>query len=140
MENIGYEKLVGEYGQEDTDGVVDLIVDTLTTTQPTVRIGREDIPAEAVRSRFLKLDDSHIEYVFDCLNQTTGKVRNIRAYLLTSLYNAPTTIGRYYQTQVQHVLNAQKILLRRFCPRKSTSVLSTAATIPCSLILCRAAS
>lgn len=104
MENIGYEKLVGEYGQEDTDGVVDLIVDTLTTTQPTVRIGREDIPAEAVRSRFLKLDDSHIEYVFDCLNQTTGKVRNIRAYLLTSLYNAPTTIGRYYQTQVQHDL------------------------------------
>ena len=57
-----------------------------------------------VRSRLLKLDDGHVEYVLDCLSRNTTKVRNIRAYLLTSLYNAPSTINSYYTAEVGHDL------------------------------------
>ena len=104
MENISFDQLVEEYGKEDVEGVTDLIADVMTSSQPTIQIGREKIPIQAVRSRFSKLDETHIQYVFDSLRRNTTKVRNIRAYLLTSLYNAPTTIGQFYRAEVQHDL------------------------------------
>ena len=104
MENISFDQLVNEYGREDVEGITDLIVDVLTSTQPTVRIGKEDFPLSVVQARFRKLDETHIQYVFDSLHRNTTKVRNIRAYLLTSLYNAPATIGQFYQAEVQHDL------------------------------------
>ena len=104
MENICFDQLAEEYGREDVEGVTDLITDVLTSTQPTVQIGREKVPIQAVRSRFRKLDETHVQYVFDCLRKSTKKIHNIRAYLLTSLYNAPTTIGQFYQAEVQHDL------------------------------------
>ena len=104
MENICFDQLVEEYGKEDVEGVTDLIADVLTSTQPTVRIGKEDFSTVAVQARFRKLDETHIEYVFDSLRRNTTKVHNILAYLLTSLYNAPTTIGQFYQAEVQHDL------------------------------------
>ena len=103
-ENICFDQLAEEYGVEEVEGITDLITDVLTSTQPTVQIGREKVPIQAVRSRFRKLDETHIEYVFDCLRKSTKKIHNIRAYLLTSLYNAPTTIGQFYQAEVQHDL------------------------------------
>lgn len=63
---------------------------------------QEDIPTAQVRHRFLMLGRSHLEYVFECLRRNTTEVRNIRAYLLTALYNAPVTMGPYYQAEVQH--------------------------------------
>ena len=63
-----------------------------------------DYPAEVVRARFLKLDMEHIKFVVDCLNENTTKIRNIKQYLLTTLYNAPTTIDNYYSARVQHDL------------------------------------
>ena len=104
MENICFDQLAEEYGREDVEGVTDLITDVLTSTQPTVQIGREKVPIQAVRSRFRKLDETHVQYVFDCLRKSTKKIHNIRAYLVTSLYNAPTTIGQFYQAEVQHDL------------------------------------
>lgn len=104
MENICFDQLAEEYGREDVEGVTDLIADVLTSTQPTIQIGREKVSIQAVVSRFRKLDETHVQYVFDCLRRNTTKVRNIRAYLLTSLYNAPTTIGQFYQAEVQHDL------------------------------------
>lgn len=104
MENICFDQLAEEYGREDVEEITDLITDVLTSTQPTVQIGREKVPIQAVRSRFRKLDETHIQYVFDCLRKSTKKIHNIRAYLLTSLYNAPTTIGQFYQAEVQHDL------------------------------------
>lgn len=108
MENISFDQLVEEYGQEDVEGVTDLITDILTSTQPTVRIGKEDFPTAVVQARFRRLDETHIQYVFDSLSRNTTKVRNIRAYLLTSLYNAPATIGQFYQAEVQHDLYGRK--------------------------------
>lgn len=101
-ENIGYEVLQEKYQQDDVDGIVELILDALCTTAPTIRVGGSPIQTQIVQERLWKLDQSHIEYVFSCLAQTATKIKNIRAYLLTALYNAPVTINRYYQAEVQH--------------------------------------
>lgn len=99
---IEFPHLCRQFGYEDVDGVVELMVDTLCSTRPTLRIGGEEIPTGQVKSRFLTLDSSHLEYVFDCMRRNTTQVRNIRAYLLTALYNAPVTMSNYYQAEVQH--------------------------------------
>ena len=101
-EAIGYESLCSQFSREDVDEIAELIVDVLCTTRPTLRIGGEELPIAQVKDRFYKLDSAHLEYVFDCLRNNTTQIRNIRAYLLTALYNAPTTINNYYQAAVQH--------------------------------------
>ena len=101
-EAIGYESLCSQYNREDVDEIAELIVDVLCTTRSTLRIGGEELPIAQVKDRFYKLDSAHLEYVFDCLRNNTTQIRNIRAYLLTALYNAPTTINNYYQAAVQH--------------------------------------
>ena len=101
-EAIGYESLCSQFNREDVDEIAELIVDVLCTTRPTLRIGGEELPIAQVKDRFYKLDSGHLEYVFDCLRNNTTQIRNIRAYLLTALYNAPTTINNYYQAVVQH--------------------------------------
>lgn len=105
-ENIDLEYLRHNGHAEDDllDEIMDLLTDTVTSKKPTIRIGGEDLPTEVVRSRLLKLDASHVEYVLDSLLQNTTKVRNIRAYLLTALYNAPTTLSSYYTALVNHDL------------------------------------
>ena len=92
------------YDAEILDEILDIMVDTVCGTKPMVRISGQDFPAEVVKSRLLKLNSEHIKYVVDCLKSNTTKVRNIRSYLLTSLYNAPTTISSYYTALVNHDL------------------------------------
>ena len=101
-EAISYESLCSQFSREDVDEIAELIVDVLCSTRPTLRIGGEDRPAAQVKERFYRLDSGHLEYVFDCLRNNTSQIRNIRAYLLTALYNAPTTINNYCQAAVQH--------------------------------------
>ena len=103
---IGYSSLCQRYSPEDVDGVVELIIDTLSSVRATVRIGGETIPTSHVQNRLLSLEQKHLEYVFDCFRRNTTQVRNIRAYLLTALYNAPLTISQYYQAAVQHDFGA----------------------------------
>ena len=69
-----------------------------------IRIGGEDFPKEVVKSRLLKLNSGHIEYVINSLRENTTKVRNIKSYLLAALYNAPTTMDSYYRAEVNHDL------------------------------------
>ena len=105
-ENIEYDHL-GErvgYDRDMLDEMLEILVDTVCSTKKQIRIGGQDYPNEVVKSRLLKLDSSHIEYVMDSLHQNTTKVRNIRAYLLTALYNASTTISSYYTALVNHDL------------------------------------
>lgn len=103
-ENVEYDILLERYpyDKEQIDGIMDLMLETVCATGATVRIGKQDYPREVVKSRMLKLNDSHIEYVMDCLHENTTKVHNIRAYLLTALFNAPTTISSYYTALVSH--------------------------------------
>ena len=101
-ERIEAQALRRQFGYDDVESVVELMTDTLCSTRPTLRIGGEEILAEQVNGRFLYLDYGHLEYVFDCLRRNTTQIRNIRAYLLTALYNAPVTMSPYYQAAVQH--------------------------------------
>ena len=101
-ENIEYEHLRQELPYDDVESLLELIVDVLSSTASTMRIGGEVLPIDAVRRRFRQLDSEHIKYVIDSLRQTTTKINNIRAYLLTALYNAPITIGPYYSAAVRH--------------------------------------
>ena len=96
--------LLEQYSPDLVGELVDLITDTLGSSGPTLRIGREELPAAQVQERFRRLDHQHLEYVLDSLGQTTTPIRNIRGYLLTALYNAPATINHYYQAAVQHDL------------------------------------
>ena len=104
LENIAYDVLAERVDRGRLDDVVDLLVETVCSRKKEIRIGGENFPAAVVCSRLLKLDDGHVEYVLDCLSRNTTKVRNIRAYLLTSLYNAPSTINSYYTAEIGHDL------------------------------------
>lgn len=103
-ENIEYDILVQDPRQdrEQLDEVVDLIAETLCSRKKTIVIAGDEYPAEMVKEKLLRITSSHIEYVFDCLKQNTTYVRNIKKYLLASLFNAPSTIGSYYSALVNH--------------------------------------
>ena len=90
------------YDSEMLDNILELIVETVCTKRPLIRIGAEERPTEIVRSRFMKLNAEHIRYVMDCFKENTTKIRNIRQYMLTTIYNAPTTIDTYYDALVRH--------------------------------------
>ena len=82
--------------------IVDLLVDTCSTKRKMLRIAGDDKPAEVVRSRLKKLNADHIRFVLGCLAEATAPVRNMKQYLLASLYNAPTTMNLYYQNKTNH--------------------------------------
>ena len=84
--------------------IVDLLVDTCATNRKTLRIAGDDKPAEVVRSRFKKLNADHIRFVLKCLAENSSPIRNMKQYLLASLYNAPTTMQLSYQNQTNHDL------------------------------------
>ena len=84
--------------------LLEIMLDAVCSTSPTIRINGEDMPQQVVKSRFLKLNSSHIEYVLQAMNENPSAIRNIRAYLLTALYNAPLTMDNYYSAIVNHDL------------------------------------
>lgn len=104
-----YEQLGIEYLQQDypydvdrLENILELVVETVCSKRQIIRIGGDDRPIEVVKSRFMKLNSEHIRYVLDCFKENTTKIRNIRQYILASLYNAPTTIGSYFDALVRH--------------------------------------
>ncbi len=104
-ENIEYShhmRYDGVRNRELYHELYELICDIVCVKRKTVHIGKTDYPYELVKSRFLKLDSSHLEYVIESLNNTTSHITDIRGYLLTALYNAPLTINTYWTQRVQH--------------------------------------
>ena len=106
LENIEYDYLCRDdrLDRDMLNELVELMVDTVCSRRETIRIAGDDYPAEVVKSRFLKLNSSHIEYVLDRMRENTTYVRNIKKYLLAALYNAPATIDSYYASLVNHDL------------------------------------
>ena len=104
-ENIEYDYYI-EYGDwKDKalyDELFEVICEVVCVKHKTVRIAGEDYPYELVKSKFLKLNSSHLNYVIGCMKNTTTKITNIKAYMVTTLYTAPSTINHYYQQEVQH--------------------------------------
>lgn len=102
--NIDYDILIYNkpYIKEDVDTLVDLMLETVCSNCDTIRIGKQNLPHDLVKSRMLKINSMHIEYVRECLNHTTKKIYNIRSYMLTTLFNAPITMNQYYLSMVNY--------------------------------------
>lgn len=102
------------------DELFELICEVVCVKRTTIRIAGEEYPYELVKSKFLKLRSSHLEYVMGCMKDTTTKISNIKAYMVTALYNAPSTINHYYQQEVQHDMYGggwhEKVLFRIIIP------------------------
>lgn len=103
-DNIEYDCLSQSYDVERLDEIIELMLEVVCSPKKTFRIEKTDFPAEIVKTRMMKINQFHVEYVFECMNRNTVEVRNIKNYLLTVLYNAPATMGHYYQSQVNHDL------------------------------------
>ena len=88
--------------REMLEGILDLLVDTCCSRREYFRIAGDDKPGDVVKSMFMKLNSSHIRYVMDCLKENTTDVKNMKQYLLATLYNAPMTIDSYYRARVNH--------------------------------------
>lgn len=104
LENIEYDFIKQDYGLylADLDEIVEIMVETVCARRRYTRVAGSDFPHEIVKSRLLKLNGEHIRFVMDCMKENTTKIRNIKQYLLTALFNAPTTIGNYYSSLVNH--------------------------------------
>lgn len=100
--NIEFDILRTRDDAERLEEIVEIMLDVICSSNPTIRINGENMPHEIVKSRFLKLNSSHIEYVFDALKRNPSDIRNIRSYLLTTLYNASMTMDNYYTALVNH--------------------------------------
>ena len=105
-DNIDYDILMGDpkMDKDRLNEIVEIILETVCTARKRVRIAGDDYPAELVKSKFLKLNSSHIEFVLDCMRENTTKIRNIKQYLKAVLFNAPSTIDSYYTALVNHDL------------------------------------
>ena len=108
LENIDYDVLKNgpHVDREQLNEIVDLLQETVCSTRSRIRVAGNDYPAEVVRAKLLKLNGEHIRFVMDCLKQNTTRIRNIRQYLLTALFNAPSTMNSYYTALVAHDMAA----------------------------------
>ena len=104
LENIEYDYLCRDdrLDRDMLNELVELMVDTVCSRRETIRIAGDDYPAELVKAKFMKLNSSHIEFVLDCMQENTTKIRNIKQYLKAVLFNAPSTIDSYYTSLVAH--------------------------------------
>ena len=102
LENIEYDIIATPNNREQINEMVEIMLDAVCSSKDTIRINGEDMPQAVVKSRFLKLNSSHIDYVFDALKNNPSDIRNIRSYLLTTLYNASLTMDNYWTARVNH--------------------------------------
>ena len=105
LENIEYDLIVNQFNKAQLDEIVDIMLECVCSEAETQNIGRDKVPTELVKSRILKLNSMHIEYIFTCLKENPSKVRNIKSYLKTVLYNAAVTIDNYYTSEVNYHFN-----------------------------------
>ena len=103
-ENIEYDIMKDNfpYDHERLDEIVELMTETLASKKATFCIAGDTYPASTVKFKLLRINSLHIQYVFECLDKNTTEVRNIKKYLLATLFNAPSTMGSYYKAQVNH--------------------------------------
>ena len=102
LKNIEYEYIKTHHDRGRLDEIVELMVETLCSTKDTINVSGDDYPAQLVKEKLLRINSLHIDYVFECLKKTTTYIRNIKRYLLTTLFNAPSTIDNYYSALVNH--------------------------------------
>ena len=100
--NIDYDSISERYSKAWLDEIVAIMVDVVCSDEPTIRINKQEYPHEVVKSRFLKIDSSHIEYIDFALRSNTSDVRNIRAFLITTIYRSFETADNWFSAKVKH--------------------------------------
>ena len=108
LENLEYEFIKQSHNRERLDEIVEIMVETLCSSKPIINISGDEYPAQLVKEKLLRINSMHISYVFECLDKTTTYIRNIKRYLLATLFNAPSTIDNYYTSLVNHDLYGGK--------------------------------
>ena len=104
-ERIEYEILAEQYpGNDYLETIVELMAETLCSAKRNIRVAGDELPAEVVKERLMQVDSEIVGFVLDSLKMNTTKIRNIKQYLLTTLYNAPVTIGSHFTSLVNHDL------------------------------------
>ncbi len=98
-----------QYSADQIDEIVEILLDAVCSKRKQIRIAGDDKPVQVVKSQFMKLNYSHIEFVLGCLKENTTHIKNMKQYILAALYNAPITINNYYQSLVQHDMATGKI-------------------------------
>lgn len=109
--NIEYDFLIQSSSigdQKYIDEIVEIMVETICIKRDNVLIAGAEYPYQLVKGKLLKVDSSHVQYMLECLHGNVTKIRNIRAYLLTCIYNAPSTINSYYRAEVNHDMHGFK--------------------------------
>ncbi len=101
-DNIEYDILLEQYKKEWLDEIVAIMVDVVCSTEPFIRINKQEYPKEVVKSRFLKINSTHIEYIYLSLKDNSSNVRNIRAFLITTIYRAFETADNWFSARVQY--------------------------------------
>jgi len=101
-DNIDYSIMLERYPyeKERLDEIVDLMLETVCSSRKTIRIASDDYPADLVKNKFMKLNHMHIEFIMDCLSKNTTEIRNIKKYLLASLFNSLSTKDNYFSTLI----------------------------------------
>lgn len=100
--NIDYDIIVNNYSKAWLDEIVAVMVDVVCSDEPTIRINKQEYPHEVVKSRFLKINSTHIEYIDMALRSNTSDVRNIRAFLITTIYRSFETADNWFSAKVQY--------------------------------------
>ncbi len=108
-ENIKYQIIKNEYDLKWLNEIIVIMVDVVCSTEPYIRINKQNYPHEVVKSRFLKIDCSHIEYIFLSLQENRSKVRNIRAFLITTIFRSFETVDNWYNAKVSYDLNKERL-------------------------------
>jgi len=107
-DDVGYEVLTEGFDHGLIDSIIGIMADCINSTAPKVRVGGEEVAGMAVRDRFKGLEHGHIEYAAECLKKA-GRIKNLKAYIMTTLYNAPTTMDAYYENAVRNDMKEGKI-------------------------------
>ena len=97
------------YDKETLDAILNLVLDVICSKRKTIRIAGDDKPVSVVKAQFLKLNLFHIEYVMECLKRNSAKVRNMKQYLLATIYNAPITMQSFYRAWVNSDMAKENI-------------------------------
>jgi hypothetical protein len=98
--NIEYEIIKRQHDKERVDEIIEIMLECICSASDTIRVAKEDMPAEVVKARLLKINEFHIEYILRCISENTTKIGNIKQYLKTAIFNAPITIENYYTARV----------------------------------------
>jgi len=104
-ENIDYEYLIDRgYSKERLDEIIEIMLECVCSSRSILIIGQEEIPKEIVKSRMLKVNSSHMEYIFASMDRNPAKIRNIKAYMRSVIYNSVSTISSFYSAEANHDL------------------------------------